>query len=576
MGAPLGIKSTNVGVIKEIRDLTGNSLVPFDHIVLSATGAERTKLKNNAAVGDQVQIAQEISNCLVAQYPFDYTNTYAGLGGDYHFLSNGVIRTDFSNPDAAVANSRTAVGFNAEYVFFVVVDAFNKGVSEGMKIAELADFFKNTLGASWAVSLDSGGSSTMVVNGAVVNNTTCNFTRDCGMRELVDGNLPIEPYLEKQYDPLTTTAVEPLVGDAMMMVSVLPRALSATFVTNQAVLTLVDTALRLGPGENYGRIITIPSSTQGSVLAHGGGLNGVRAKGGDAYAAADAFWWKINFNGQIGWVREDALWGGTLPGNENAILVVTHSGPTVLGEPTNFLATFTGDTIDEYSWNFGDGNIVTTTSPSISHQYAQTGNYDVVLTATNSQDSYSAQTMVYVGTPVAGLLIGHDGPNLLGTDTNFFASFLEGSDLVFDWDFGDGTKFTTSSISAPHQYSDPGQYSVVLTASNPLNSDSALAEVEVIPPISNLVITHNGPTLLGENTDFIASHTDSSNVEYTWDFGDGSIVATNLDSISHQYTALGVYRVILTATNLLDTEIVEADVHVVNELSRVRLPWVEK
>jgi exopolysaccharide biosynthesis protein len=41
----------------------------------------------------------------------------------------------------------------------------------GMKIEELKNFLVNTLGATDAVTLDSGGSSTMVVNGQDVNNT---------------------------------------------------------------------------------------------------------------------------------------------------------------------------------------------------------------------------------------------------------------------------------------------------------------------------------------------------------------------------------------------------------------------
>jgi hypothetical protein len=50
--------------------------------------------------------------------------------------------------------------------------------SEGMTIPELARSAKNTLGASWGISQDGGGSSTMVVNGQVMNNTYCNIV-DC-------------------------------------------------------------------------------------------------------------------------------------------------------------------------------------------------------------------------------------------------------------------------------------------------------------------------------------------------------------------------------------------------------------
>ena len=79
-------------------------------------------------------------------------------------------------------NSRTAIAYNGSYVFFIVIDGWNAGVSEGISILELGGFALHTLQASDAVTLDSGGSSTMVINGQVVNNTYCNFTRKCGMQ----------------------------------------------------------------------------------------------------------------------------------------------------------------------------------------------------------------------------------------------------------------------------------------------------------------------------------------------------------------------------------------------------------
>ena len=47
-------------------------------------------------------------------------------------------------------------------------------ISVGMSIHELAVFARDTLGATWGVAQDGGGSSTMVINGQVVNNTFCN------------------------------------------------------------------------------------------------------------------------------------------------------------------------------------------------------------------------------------------------------------------------------------------------------------------------------------------------------------------------------------------------------------------
>lgn len=49
-------------------------------------------------------------------------------------------------------------------------------------------------------------------------------------------------------------------------------------------------------------------------------------------------------------------------------------------------------TIVQYAWNFGDGNTATTSSPVITHTYAQGGDYTVTLTVTNSAGTSTTQT----------------------------------------------------------------------------------------------------------------------------------------------------------------------------------------
>ncbi len=232
--------------------------------------------------GDEIGFSQEITDCSGSPVK-NWTKTYAATGGDYHFLTNGLLTIDESNPDASVPNSRTAVAFNASYVYFIVIDGWNPGVSEGITIHELGVFARDTLGATDAITLDSGGSSTMVVHGQVINNTTCNFTRECGMAA------------ETQAPDL-----EPLVGNALMMVSVEPRILANIFQPDQVVLTDQATELRLGPGTNYAVLTSLSSGAQGIVLGmRYDDINGVLAKG--------AYWQRVKFDTQSGWIRQDAL-----------------------------------------------------------------------------------------------------------------------------------------------------------------------------------------------------------------------------------------------------------------------------
>ncbi len=311
------------GYIRQIRTSGFSTQIPFDHIVISAWGAVGDTILGRVdggtiAVGDEIRVSQEISNCTGAPQ-VDWTKTYASIGGDYHYLNNGVIRTDFSNPDASVRNSRTAVAYNDSFVFFIVVDAFDPGVSEGLNVAQLGDFTKNTLGGLWAVTMDSGTSSTMVVNHQVVNNTYCNYTRNCGTMSADES-----PYLQDQVLPLEDTygaewtdesgVIEPLVGTGLMMVVVEPKQQSLNHHADEIVMTISSTELRLGPGTNYSTITSIPALTAGTVLDS---LPGILAKG--------SYWWRVDFNGQVGWIKEEALLGnGSGPSNLKIFLPIVH------------------------------------------------------------------------------------------------------------------------------------------------------------------------------------------------------------------------------------------------------------
>lgn len=299
-----------LGTVVQIRDQRGNTRLPFDHVALSASGTSRALLLDRIQLGDEIGISQEISNCTAAPQ-VNWTKTYAALGGDYHFLTGGVIDIDPDNPDAFVPNSRTAVAFNGSYVYTIVADGWHAGVSEGISIRELAQFAKDVLGATDAVSLDSGGSSTMVVYGQVVNNTYCNFTRKCGMNSegepedlaVRDRTPGRDAQLLSPASPENPAApdLEPLAGNALMMVYVHPKVQNKLFTPGQQVQTAIPTELRLGPGANYAPFASLEAGASGKILGmRYNDLNGVLATG--------AYWQRVEFGSQSGWVRQDALY----------------------------------------------------------------------------------------------------------------------------------------------------------------------------------------------------------------------------------------------------------------------------
>jgi hypothetical protein len=308
------------GVVKEIFIDQGETPIPFDHVVLSATGAEAVILKNNLQVGDEVHFSQEVST-----YPskpkYDWTKTYAGIGGAFYFLKNGEVNGYPDNSGAFVRAPRTAIAYNEKDLFFIVVDGRDPSWSVGMNMQELGAFARDTLGATDGVALDGGGSSTMLVDGEVVNNTFCNnvfcepkvflplaltsqtLTQTHSLSAEEMSMIQLTRQDEAGQMEFITAEVSPSsrltrqVADGMLMVAVEPFTHTVSLTADDFITTTMPTEVRLGPGSNYEVLEFIPENESGVVLPHP--LNGVLAK--------DANWWKVKFGAIQGWVREEAL-----------------------------------------------------------------------------------------------------------------------------------------------------------------------------------------------------------------------------------------------------------------------------
>ncbi|HVG66326.1 MAG TPA: phosphodiester glycosidase family protein [Actinomycetota bacterium] len=137
--------------------------VPAGTVVLStpADGASAAAL---AALepGDQVSVAWSFAS---------WPGILDTSGGNPTLVRNGQVLS--GNVDGTTPfhrrNPRTAVGATADgRLLIVTVDGRQPGHSVGMSLRELAELFVR-LGARSAINLDGGGSTTMVLDGTVVN-----------------------------------------------------------------------------------------------------------------------------------------------------------------------------------------------------------------------------------------------------------------------------------------------------------------------------------------------------------------------------------------------------------------------
>ena len=95
----------------------------------------------------------------------DLTGVTAALGGGPILLHEGQASSWEHRPQR---HPRTAIGWNRESLFLVVVDGRQKGLSIGMDYTELSALMLR-LGCTEAMNLDGGGSSTLWLGGQVMN-----------------------------------------------------------------------------------------------------------------------------------------------------------------------------------------------------------------------------------------------------------------------------------------------------------------------------------------------------------------------------------------------------------------------
>jgi hypothetical protein len=101
---------------------------------------------------------------------------FHALSGDRMLIQGGQIIEDLDN---SILHPRTAIGMNrnGRWIYLVVVDGRQPFYSEGATYLELANLLKD-FGAFYAMSLDGGGSSTMVIEGANGNPVILNSPID--------------------------------------------------------------------------------------------------------------------------------------------------------------------------------------------------------------------------------------------------------------------------------------------------------------------------------------------------------------------------------------------------------------
>ena len=201
-----------------------------------------------------------------------------------------------------------------------------------------------------------------------------------------------------------------------------------------------------------------------------------------------------------------------------------------------------------WHWEFGDGAQSSLQEPA--HTYTAPGVYDVTLTVTGAGSATSSKTReqyivvsdagappaVFSATPTSGA-----APLEVA-----FTDLSSAAVTAWFWDFGDGA--TSTEKDPRHVYDSPGSFTVALTVISPAGQASVVQE-------DLIAVASGGPTAafdaspLRGSAPLVVQFSDASSgavEDWSWDFGDGSVATGS--TVSHTYSAPGVYTVSLTVT----------------------------
>ena len=137
-------------------------------------------------------------------------------------------------------------------------------------------------------------------------------------------------------------------------------------------------------------------------------------------------------------------------------------------------------------------------------------------------------------------------PTPTAGETVAFTGTAQGdTPLFFEWDFGDGEQGYGAAID--HVFATAGEFTVVMTATNPCGSDMVSHTLTVMPtvcdPVEILTVTTD---IAGCSVTFGANLSGTAPFSYTWDYGLG---ISSAPTVTVDFGASGTYPYTLTVHN---------------------------
>lgn len=228
---------------------------------------------------------------------------------------------------------------------------------------------------------------------------------------------------------------------------------------------------------------------------------------------------------------------------------------------SNILAT---DTLQSWSWNFGDGSLVYNNQNS-SHLFPAAGSYAVELLVVSNFGCKDSITKTSIINP--NPVVNFAANDTIGCEPLciFFlnsSTILSGANIKWAWILGDGNSVSNSQ-SFDHCYTNDSVfaanfYTVTLTVTSDSGCVSSLSENNYITvyPNPNASFTVQPKTAIITDPVISISDLSAGSDFWSWNFGDGSATSALSGPLPHTYPDTGTYTITLitsTQFNCIDT-----------------------
>ena len=252
------------------------------------------------------------------------------------------------------------------------------------------------------------------------------------------------------------------------------------------------------------------------------------------------------------------------------------TNPMVSEVGQNFTFTVTASVASQaeltISWKYGDGqsqsSVVQVNGTSLraqeEHSYTAAGTYTLEVSLLDAFGAeVTVEAVVYVVTPIASLslsaspsVVASGNATSITVDVQAAGSATSNfGNVTYTLDFSDGSAVNThtssrASRSVQHTYTTNGTYDIEVSVKNEVSSVVSSTTVIVQSCPTRVKLTYNGPKNLSEELTFTADATRGSDLNYTFEFGDGSApVQQEHPVVLHTYNASGSFSASVLVRN---------------------------